>query len=354
MKNNNFRYKYIGCFIDRELLDRRISSIDRSILDNVVLFPHVTFAYKPDYYDADLFGEVVEIELTGYGNNGKNEGLSVKIITDNKRLKDMINSIAQPHITLSVSQNSEAVNTSYLSFEEIDVIRTIGVFGGLNSSTLKPVFSESTFLQYPTKKHESFIDYIREQSVHLSIDVLIKGSLSKGKAKVFSDIDIVMGALPIEDFRKVVFGYKDVFMSEHFSYSNTYMVIYKDGLCVEYDLRKSVLQEELDNGFLVNNYSFCISDVKHDRYSFGDNVIPFRNSAYSAMMVIYMCCCKSLCNKNELAYEIYHDRLLDSSFYDANYREKSLFNLLNNLLNIIHDRIELDYYIFLYNMLLLI
>ena len=66
---------YIGCFVSPEELMEKLSGIREDGLENTIKTPHVTFAYRPEAVDRNLFGEKVGITIIGYGNDGTNEGL---------------------------------------------------------------------------------------------------------------------------------------------------------------------------------------------------------------------------------------------------------------------------------------
>lgn len=122
-------YSYIGCFFEdlHGILEER--NLSTGALDKVIQTPHVTFIYRPEVVEEELFGEEVKITVIGYGNNGENEGLRVELATSNPRLQEMIAEIAVPHITLSVSRRGEAVNTKDLEFAPVEPFELVGIFG---------------------------------------------------------------------------------------------------------------------------------------------------------------------------------------------------------------------------------
>ncbi len=125
-------YKYIGCFVNKQELEEKLSSIQRNKLDISILNPHVTIMYHPDYVDESLFGTTVKIWIVGYGYNDDNEGVKVNLITEEKSYaQDLLKGIEIPHITLSISNKGQAVNTRNISFWDIEnPIYIEGVIGG--------------------------------------------------------------------------------------------------------------------------------------------------------------------------------------------------------------------------------
>ncbi len=124
------KYKYIGCFLDFDMLHASIAQLPQKRLFRVIAQPHVTFAYKPETVDTSLFGQSLTLTVTGYGNDGENEGLRVQVQTENEKLQAMADAIAVPHITLSVSETGKPVNTAKLNFSPIEAFGLTGVFGG--------------------------------------------------------------------------------------------------------------------------------------------------------------------------------------------------------------------------------
>ena len=127
MKN---RYHYIGCFIEKSELERRLGSVETRPLSRIIQVPHVTFAFEPEQADECLFGERVRVEAVGYGNVGMNEGLKVKLHSGNREIMKLAQKLEVPHITLSVGQGGRSINTRYLEFEDIEPFILESRFGG--------------------------------------------------------------------------------------------------------------------------------------------------------------------------------------------------------------------------------
>ncbi|KQX68465.1 hypothetical protein [Paenibacillus sp. Root444D2] len=118
--------KYVGLFITDEF--KSILHTKSPILhENIINNPHVTIDYKPkqiSYYK--LIGETHEIEITGVGNNADNQGFKVNLPPE---IIKIYNGSRLPHITVSLNNNAEAVNTWKLNFKEIDSFKVLGRLG---------------------------------------------------------------------------------------------------------------------------------------------------------------------------------------------------------------------------------
>lgn len=114
-----------------------------STLSKDIEFKHVTTQFRPPICHQNLYGKTARFVITGYGNDGDNEGVSVSLTTaEDAELAELFNSIAIPHITLSVSEKGKPVNTAKLEFADSDsnLIGSIveGTFGGFNGRN--PIF----------------------------------------------------------------------------------------------------------------------------------------------------------------------------------------------------------------------
>lgn len=123
-------FTYVGCFLEFEEFQSAIKCIRKNPLENNIEEPHVTFSYRPKEVIQSLFGERIHITMVGYGNDGQNEGIRVRLEADNPVIHDMINQIEVPHITIAVSGDGKPVNTKNLDFEDIDPIKMKGKYGG--------------------------------------------------------------------------------------------------------------------------------------------------------------------------------------------------------------------------------
>lgn len=132
---------YTGVFFDSAELDNLFMTyFGREKLSNVIENPHVTFTFKPDMVDPELFGIPVKFKVVGYANDGKNQGLLVaapEISVSNRtsayaHLMAEYNKIKNPHITISVSIDGRPVDTGRLKFEPIatpfEIVGKYGVF----------------------------------------------------------------------------------------------------------------------------------------------------------------------------------------------------------------------------------
>lgn len=107
---------YEGFFIWNDL---------ESKLPKDIRFKHITTEFMPKVTHEHLYGQIATFKVTGYGNDGINEGYKVELIAaqttdrDELKLEELYKKIEVPHITLSTSPEGKPVNTKNLKFEPL-------------------------------------------------------------------------------------------------------------------------------------------------------------------------------------------------------------------------------------------
>lgn len=122
------RTVFAGLFINPEdLYSKRQATLER-----IVKHPHVTMAFKPNSNQLHLaqIGSSAKVYAVGYGNDGENEGLLVKVEADDPEIQEACDMLGAPHITLSTSKKGQAKNTAFLKFSPLEEpIELNGQFG---------------------------------------------------------------------------------------------------------------------------------------------------------------------------------------------------------------------------------
>ena len=130
---------YEGIFFDKNIEDK-IKRLEAKLgikLENDVSNLHCTFKYKPDNDEIfnDIVGKRFEIELLGYGSDGKNSGFIISLpceLYDYYINFDDVNTnkLKIPHITTSLGVDGKAVDTKNLNFIYLEnPIKINGRFG---------------------------------------------------------------------------------------------------------------------------------------------------------------------------------------------------------------------------------
>ncbi|MBQ8791487.1 MAG: hypothetical protein IJZ51_09265 [Ruminiclostridium sp.] len=129
MTVRNDKIYYSGLFLDFDYMWEKIRHITDGRYDRVIKRPHITIQFRPENQDYSLVGTKAEVIVTGYGYDDENEGLFVKIETDNEELKALCQSVEVPHITLTVTVDGHSVNTRYVDFYPVPIVRLTATYG---------------------------------------------------------------------------------------------------------------------------------------------------------------------------------------------------------------------------------
>lgn len=129
-------YIYTACFVNRdELLSAmEANGLSGQHLNRIIDCPHVTLLFRPDDPREAVFGEEVMIEVYAYGNDARNEGLAVNVVSDNVTINELLQNVQVPHITVSVAEGAKPVDTAAIKFEGTAPFILKGVYGGYPAS----------------------------------------------------------------------------------------------------------------------------------------------------------------------------------------------------------------------------
>ena len=108
---------YAGLFVNPEELYAKA----HPTLKRRIKYPHVTTKFKPGTQDLhlDQLGGSAKIYAIGYGNDGVNEGLLVRVEANDPVIQQACDALETPHITLSVSGKGQEKNTAFLEFSPL-------------------------------------------------------------------------------------------------------------------------------------------------------------------------------------------------------------------------------------------
>ena len=108
-----------------------------STLEKDIQNKHITTEFRPKQTHQDLYGKTATFKVIGYGNDDKNEGFKVEMVScEDVALKELFDNIPLPHITLSVSNDGKPVNTAKLDFQPVNGQIVTGKFGGFDNGTV--------------------------------------------------------------------------------------------------------------------------------------------------------------------------------------------------------------------------
>lgn len=122
---------YTGLFID-ENEKKKLLAIGKTHLSKIIADPHVTLFFKPGFEKEyrKLWGKKAVVEVVGYANDGKNEGVLVKVKAEDPQLQELFEKeVKVPHITISVAKDGKPVDTAKLDFHPCEPTKLEATFG---------------------------------------------------------------------------------------------------------------------------------------------------------------------------------------------------------------------------------
>lgn len=137
-------FSYEGVFFDRDQIDEALSGIRRDPLPDETQDYHVTCAYRPDAFHADLVSHTQEFEVIAYGNDGRTEGILVRPSDQGSpEARILAARKSPPHVTLTVDRSTGAkpVDCGKMSFDTPvpEGLRIRGTFGMFDRNHGLPV-----------------------------------------------------------------------------------------------------------------------------------------------------------------------------------------------------------------------
>ena len=112
--------RYEALFLDEESVARvkLVEPVNLGFQNDEI---HITFKYKPSEEETfdQIVGNVYELRVIGYGNDGKNSGFQVEL--PEELLPYYINydengELKTPHITVSLAPGAKAKDTAFIRF----------------------------------------------------------------------------------------------------------------------------------------------------------------------------------------------------------------------------------------------
>lgn len=114
---------YCGWFFGWPALEKALKqcALVRIPLEKRVENPHVTLSFRPEALP-DLPADPAVFDIIGYGCDGENEALQIRMTCGSEQARKAFASLKNPHITLSVSRNGQAKNSARLHWTPIQTL----------------------------------------------------------------------------------------------------------------------------------------------------------------------------------------------------------------------------------------
>lgn len=157
-------------------------------------------------------------------------------------------------------------------------------------------------MNFPTKEHEEYVEYMRNICERNHLSLILKGSLAHGTAKIFSDIDFVIcGNVSADLLDQIISGYDKIVMTNQTENpKGIYILNYENGISVDLDIRQTILSSDISKNMVLCDCGFKITDII-ERSSISSEYIPERPEWYKTIRLVHRCCVKYLCGKMDIA-----------------------------------------------------
>lgn len=166
---------------------------------------------------------------------------------------------------------------------------------------------ETLDIRYPTCNYRSYIQCIYEFCERNKLSMILKGSLAKGNATKYSDIDlIVLGDIDDERIDEIITLYGKPIMTNFTENPKGILIlVYEDSISVDLDLRETISYEDLQDSKILLKYdaNFIISK-KEIRKRINSNYMPNRDLWYKTLRLLHRATIKYLSNKTDNAYNL--------------------------------------------------
>ena len=115
-------------------------------------------------------------------------------------------------------------------------------------------------MKFPTENHKEYIDYMISVCDKNALSLVLEGSLAHGRAKPFSDVDLILcGDINNDLLDEIIGKYNRIVMTNRTENPKGIFILnYENGISVDLDIRETVLQTELDNEIILCDYGFHI------------------------------------------------------------------------------------------------
>lgn len=162
-------------------------------------------------------------------------------------------------------------------------------------------------INYPSLNHKNYIESLYRFCEEHEFSMILKGSLAKGVATKYSDIDlIILGDITSTEVDELITLYDKPIMTNFTENPKGILIlVYPDNISVDLDLRETISEEDLidckvllkyDKNYILSDEPIIRIDVITSHY------IPNRATWYKIFRLLHKGVLKYLSNKTDSAY----------------------------------------------------
>lgn len=161
-------------------------------------------------------------------------------------------------------------------------------------------------IKFPTINYRNYIQAIYQYCSEHKLSMILKGSLAKGSATEFSDIDlIILGNITNQNVDELITIYGQPIMTNlTINPKGILILVYPDNISVDLDLREKITIEDLkDSKILIKfdeSFNLDVGEVK--RKNINSRYLPDRPEWYKILRLMHKGILKYLSNRTSSAY----------------------------------------------------
>lgn len=163
-------------------------------------------------------------------------------------------------------------------------------------------------IAYPSSNYKNYLECVYEFCKANRFSMILKGSLAKGTATKYSDIDlIILGNIEGSKIDKFITLYGNPVMTNLTENPKGILIlVYEDNISVDLDIRETISQEDLVNSKILLKYdtNFIINNERIIRKQITSDYMPNRPVWYKTLRLLHRGIIKYLSNKTDSAYNL--------------------------------------------------
>lgn len=161
-------------------------------------------------------------------------------------------------------------------------------------------------IKFPTINYRNYIQAIYQYCSEHKLSMILKGSLAKGSATEFSDIDlIILGNITDQNVDELITIYgQPVITNLTINPKGILILIYPDNISVDLDLREKITIQDLKDSKILIKFdeSFNLDAGEVKRKNINSRYLPDRPEWYKILRLMHKGILKYLSNRTSSAY----------------------------------------------------
>ncbi len=163
-------------------------------------------------------------------------------------------------------------------------------------------------INYPSSNYKNYIECVYEYCKNNEFSMILEGSLAKGTATKYSDIDLIIsGNIEGPKINEIITLYGTPVMTNFTEKPKGILIlVYQDNISVDLDMRETISQDDLVNSRILLKYdsNFIMDNETIIRKQITSDYMPNRPVWYKTLRLLHRGIIKYLSNKTDSAYDL--------------------------------------------------